>query len=122
MEDIIIGSVGSAVGLVALVLFIRGLIFLLGGAETLGEVVSSRQDKKGRYVHKMRYTAGGAERVSEDKATYSAEIKPGTSLLLTYKRNAPDVFRQTKELRTATIGCGALALMGAAFAVRFLIL
>ena len=47
MEDIIIGSVGSAVGLVALVLFIRGMLFLLGGAETLGEVVSSRQDKKG---------------------------------------------------------------------------
>ena len=54
MEDIIIGSVGSAVGLVALVLFIRGLIFLLGGAETLGEVVSSRQDKKGRYVSRIQ--------------------------------------------------------------------
>lgn len=122
MENLIIGTLGTAVGVIGLIFFIRGLIFLLGGAETLGEVVSSRQDKKGRYVHKMRYTAGGAERVSEDKAAYSAEIKPGTSLLLTYKRNAPDVFRQTKELRTATIGCGALALMGAAFAVRFLIL
>ena len=53
MENTIIGVIGAAAGVVGLVMFVRTLIFRLGGAEAVGRVVSARQDSKGRYIHKV---------------------------------------------------------------------
>ena len=122
MEEIIIGVIGVAVGLVGLFVFISGLIFMLTGSETLGEVVSSRQDDKNRYRHTVRYKVGTDELIREDKMGYSRALENGEKILLTYKKGNPEVFRAVKELRTRTVGSGLLALMGVAFAIRFLML
>ena len=122
MENTIIGAVGSAVGVVGLVLFLRLLIFKLGGAETLGTVLSARQDTKGRYIHTMKYTAGGSEITSEDAAGYSRALENGSEELIIYSKSSPKEFKFAQEVRMQLLGFGILALMGAAFAVRFLVL
>ena len=122
MENTIIGVIGAAVGLVGLVMFIRALSFRLGGARTLGRIVSAREESRGRYVHKVEYQADGKSIVSEDTAGYSQPLSEGEELLLIYKKSAPEQFRTVREMRMNLLGFGLLAVMGVAFVVRFLIL
>ena len=122
MEEKIIGTLGAAAGVIGLIMFVRALAFKLSGTETLGRVLSSRPDGKGRYLHKITYQAGGREIVSEDKTGYSQSMESGTDLLITFKKNEPESFKTAQELRMGLIGFGLLALMGGAFVVRFLII
>ena len=121
MEEMIIGIIGVSVGLVGLAVLIRCLAFYMTGEKTLGEVVSSRQNNKGLYVHTIKYTASGEERVQEDKVSYSRAMNATEKLLIIYKKKQPDVFRAASELRMRTIGCAGLAVMGIAFGLRFLV-
>ena len=121
MEETIIGVIGAALGAVGFVLFIKTLLFKLGSAEAVGEIVSSRQDDKGRFIHMVRFIADGKEYCCEDTAGFSRALDNGEELLISYSKNAPTQFRFAREMRTSLLGFGLLALMGAAFAARFLI-
>ncbi len=121
MEEMIIGIIGMSVGLAGLAVLISCLAFYMTGEKTLGEVVSSRQNDKGLYVHTIKYTASGEERVQEDKVGYSRAMNAAEKLLIIYKKKQPDVFRAASELRMKTIGCAGLAVMGIAFGLRFLV-
>ena len=122
MENTIIGIIGAAAGLVGLVMFIRTLLFRLGGEQASGRVVSARQDSKGRYIHKVAYTVGGAEVVSEDSDAYTRPLDSGTELPLIYSKSKPEHCKSLKEVNLSLIGFGILALMGATFVMRFLVL
>ena len=122
MENTILGAIGAAAGLVGLVMFIRMLAFRLGGAEAVGRVVSSRQDSKGRYVHKVAYQLGGKEVVGEDGEGYERPLGTGDELRLIYKKSEPERCKSLREVNISLIGFGILALMGATFVLRFLIL
>ncbi len=122
MENTIIGVIGAAAGVVGLVMFVRTLIFRLGGAEAVGRVVSARQDSKGRYIHKVAYQVGGEEVVSEDSEAYMRPLDSGAELPLIYKRNEPTRCKSLREVNLSLIGFGILALMGATFVMRFLVL
>ena len=122
MENTIIGVIGAAAGLVGLVMFVRMLIFRLGGEQAVGRVMSSRQDSKGRYIHKVAYQAGEKKVVGEESAGYSQPLSSGAELPLIYSKSVPERFKTAQELRLSLVGFGLLALMGGAFVVRFLIL
>lgn len=121
MEETIIGVIGATLGAAGLILFIKSLLFKLGSAETVGEIVSSRQDDKGRFVHTVRFTVDGKEYCCEDSAGFSRALDKGSELLISYSKTVPTQFRFAREMRTSLLAFGLLALMGAAFAVRFLI-
>ncbi len=122
MENTIIGLLGAAVGVIGLVMFIRTLLFRLGGEQAVGRVVSARQDSKGRYIHKVAYQADGAEVISEDSDAYERPLDSGSELPLIYKRSEPKRCKSLKEVNLSLIGFGILALMGATFVMRFLVL
>jgi hypothetical protein len=122
MENTIIGVIGAAAGLVGLVMFIRMLAFRLGGAEAVGRVVSARQDSKGRYVHKVAYQVGGREVVGEDSEGYERPLSTGEELRLIYKKSEPERCKSVRVVNISLIGFGILALMGATFVLRFLIM
>ena len=122
MENTILGVIGAAAGLVGLVMFVRMLIFRLGGEQAVGRVVSSRQDGKGRFIHKVAYQAGGKEVVGEDSDAYMRPLDSGAELPLIYSKNQPERCKSLQSVNLSLIGFGILALMGATFVVRFLIL
>lgn len=122
MENTIIGVIGAAAGLVGLVMFVRMLIFRVGGEQAVGRVVSSRQDSKGRYIHKVAYQAGGKEVIGEDSDAYVRPLDSGAELPLVYSKSQPERCKSLKEVNLSLIGFGILALMGGTFVLRFLIL
>ena len=122
MENTIIGVIGAAAGVVGLVMFVRMLIFRLGGAEAVGRVVSARQDSKGRYIHKVAYQAGGKEVVGEDSDAYMRPLDSGAELPLIYSKSQPERCKSLQVVNLSLIGFGILALMGGTFVLRFLIL
>ncbi|MDO4863789.1 MAG: hypothetical protein Q4A05_06445 [Ruminococcus sp.] len=122
MENTIIGVIGAAAGLVGLVMFVRALVFRLGGAEAVGRVLSARQDAKGRYIHRVAYQVGGEEVVSEDSEAYERPLDSGVELPLIYSRREPKRCKSRREVTLGLIGFGLLALMGAVFVLRFLVI
>lgn len=121
MENTIIGVLGAAAGLIGLVMFVRTLIFRISGTETVGRVVSARKDAKGRFVHKVAYQVGGSEVTGEDTESYDRPLSSGAELPLIYKKSDPECCRSMHEIKLSLAGFGILALLGAAFVVRFLI-
>ncbi|MCR5707514.1 MAG: hypothetical protein K6G82_04505 [Ruminococcus sp.] len=122
MENTIIGLLGAAVGVIGLVMFIRTLLFRLGGEQAVGRVISARQDSKGRYIHKVANQADGAEVISEDSDAYERPLDSGTELPLIYSKSKPERCKSLKEVNLSLIGYGILALMGVTFVMRFLVL
>ena len=122
MENTIIGVIGGAVGIVGLLMFIRMLAFRLGGEQTLSQVISSRQDSKGRYIHRVKYLVNGTEVFGEDSEAYIRPLESGTELPMIYSKSQPEQCKSLRVVNIYIIGCGILALMGGTFVIRFLIL
>lgn len=122
MEKTIIGLIGAAIGVVGAVMFVRMLVFRLGGAEAAGRVISARQDAKGRYIHKVSYSAEGTEVVSEDSEAYERQLDNGAEIALIYSRSDPKRCKSVRAVNLGLIGFGMMSLMGVVFVIRFLVM
>lgn len=121
MDKIILGIVGIIVMVYGVAMLIRNMAFRAGATQTLGKVVSSRSDNKGRYIHTLTYEVEGQSYSAEDNAGYSEPLPAGSERLLLAERKDPKKFRFCDELRTSNMAFGGCVVMGMLFILRFLL-
>lgn len=121
MDKKILGIVGIIVMIYGIVMLIRNMAFRAGAAQTLGKVVSSRPDDKGRYIHTLTYEVEGERYSAEDSAGYSQPLPAGAERLLLTNRKDPKKFRFRDELRTSNMAFGGCVVMGMLFILRFML-
>lgn len=121
MERIILSAVGAAAAVFGAVMLIKTLIFRLNAEECAGEVVSSRQNDKGRYVHTLKYTVNGKQLSCEDTAGYSRPFDAGEIKTIIYDKRSPESFRFADENKMNIVIFGALTVVGIVFFLRFVL-
>ena len=77
MYKMILAGFGAAAAVFGAIMLIRVLMFERNGERCLGEIVSAEADRRGRYVHTVRYTANGREVTAKDRAGYSQAFGVG---------------------------------------------
>ena len=118
MNDTILAAVGGAAALWGLVMLIRVILFERGGTRCMGEIISAETDKRGRYVHTVRYTAeDGREMTAKDRAGYSQSLGIGTKKAIICGKSG---IRFVDELKIYKIAYGLFTGVGALFLLRLL--
>ncbi|MBR2284041.1 MAG: hypothetical protein IJ874_06440 [Ruminococcus sp.] len=122
MEEIVLGAAGAAAAIIGLAVFLRLLLFRLGGEAAAGKVTECRRKEKGNrvwYVPTVRYFSGETEITSELGTEYSQPLSPGTEMVIIYSKRSPERSRPADSLRTSTIAAAAALIIGVLMMLRF---
>lgn len=118
MNEVVIAA-AAVIFLGAMIFLVKKLALTIGGTETAAEIVSSRERKKGEYVHTVRFTLDGEEIIAEDKTGYSQPIPPGETRRIKVSRKNSEIFEYADTLQLHIIALSALAVMSVLVMIRF---
>lgn len=118
MREVVIAAAAFA-ALAALFFFVKKLALMIGGAEAVAEIVSSRERKQGEYVHTVEYELDGKKITAEDKTGYSQAIPAGETRRIRVSRNTPEIFEYADTLRLHIIALAAMEVLSVLMIVRF---
>lgn len=112
-------SAAAVIVLAALFFLVKRLALMIGGAAVEAEILSSRERKRGEYVHMVEFELGGEKIIAEDKTGYSQTIPAGETRRIKVSRRNPENFEYADTLRLHIIAAAVLAGLGALMIIRF---